>query len=545
MRPKINWWLVLLLGLGAVLRLIWLDKLPVGFTPDEAAFGYNAYSILETGKDEWGVPWYQLFSQNLRSFGDYKLPLYAFLAVPSVKLFGLNEFSTRLPNAIVGTLAIAAVYFLATRLFPKTKVGLLAAFLLAISPWNISLSRGAFEANLATLFLPLAIYLFLSSRFVFSAVFLTAGFYSYHSARFFVPLVAILLLVFHRPQFKSISKFIVILALLTVPGWLSQIGQGSSRAVDVGIFNPTDKWEAVASRRFIARINGLPDSLARIVSNKPIFLTSLFINNYVTYFSPQFLFTQGAAEGTYGMIPGRGALFLLELPLLIAFVVYLIKHPSKSAFLLSLLIALSPIPAAMAKGPGYAGNRAVIMSPFIIIALAAGFIYLLRAFPKYSKPVMLITLSGFLISLLFFLEDYIYLSPTTIGQAMLYGRGEAIQRSAAMLPEYPLVKVNRSLSEPHIYVAFYLHIPPAEYQAASVSWRGFETSGYKFLDQYPNYRLGKFIFGGFNVLDNVTSPVLYIGKATDFPDNYSNFFTVFSPDGNPAVTVAPGHPLAL
>src|SRR3989344_6433819 len=87
--------------LGLVLRVTWLTKYPAGFTPDEAAFGYNAYSILQTGKDEWGTPWWQLFFTNMRSFGDYKLPLYTFLTIPSIKIFGLSEFATRLPNAII------------------------------------------------------------------------------------------------------------------------------------------------------------------------------------------------------------------------------------------------------------------------------------------------------------------------------------------------------------------------------------------------------------------------------------------------------------
>jgi len=44
--------LVLILVLGFSLRLIGLSSRPLGFTWDEAALGYNAYSLLLTGKDE-------------------------------------------------------------------------------------------------------------------------------------------------------------------------------------------------------------------------------------------------------------------------------------------------------------------------------------------------------------------------------------------------------------------------------------------------------------------------------------------------------------
>ena len=143
--------LILALVIGSITRLLWLSRYPVGFTPDEAAFGYNAYSLLLTGRDEWGTSWWKLFFTNLRSFGDYKLPLYAFLAVPTVKIFGLTEFAVRLPNAIFSVLAIGAIYLLANKLFPdkelkiknlKLKIGNIAAAILSVSP-GISSSRGS------------------------------------------------------------------------------------------------------------------------------------------------------------------------------------------------------------------------------------------------------------------------------------------------------------------------------------------------------------------------------------------------------------------
>ena len=148
-----NWLLIgILIGAG-VLRLAWLAKYPSGFTPDEAAFGYNAYSLLKTGRDEWGTTWWKLFFYNMRSFGDYKLPLYSYLAVPTVAWLGLSELSVRLPGAVLGTMSVIGVYYLAAELFTK-RIGILAALLLAISPWHIQLSRGAFEANLKLFFFP-------------------------------------------------------------------------------------------------------------------------------------------------------------------------------------------------------------------------------------------------------------------------------------------------------------------------------------------------------------------------------------------------------
>ncbi len=79
-------WLILLLILilGIVLRFWQLGKTPTGFYLDEAALGYNAYSIMETGKDEYGKDWPILF----RSFGDFKAPIYTYLLIPIYKIWG-------------------------------------------------------------------------------------------------------------------------------------------------------------------------------------------------------------------------------------------------------------------------------------------------------------------------------------------------------------------------------------------------------------------------------------------------------------------------
>ena len=57
-----------ILTLATFLRLYRLKDNPAGFFCDEASIGYNAYSILTTGKDEWGQPWPLFF----RAFGEYK-----------------------------------------------------------------------------------------------------------------------------------------------------------------------------------------------------------------------------------------------------------------------------------------------------------------------------------------------------------------------------------------------------------------------------------------------------------------------------------------
>src|SRR3989344_4193346 len=100
--------LILILLLAASLRFLHLADYPAGLNADEAALGYNAYSLLLTGKDEHGHPW----PVNLESFGDFKPAGYAYFLIPFIKVFGLTEFAVRLTSALFGVLAVLFTYLL-------------------------------------------------------------------------------------------------------------------------------------------------------------------------------------------------------------------------------------------------------------------------------------------------------------------------------------------------------------------------------------------------------------------------------------------------
>jgi 4-amino-4-deoxy-L-arabinose transferase-like glycosyltransferase len=98
--------LVFFLSLNLFLRTYQLSQFPYGFHRDEASVGYNAYSILKTGRDEWG----QALPLFFKAFGDWPPALILYTTIPSIALFGLNEFSTRLPLAILSTLNLLVIY---------------------------------------------------------------------------------------------------------------------------------------------------------------------------------------------------------------------------------------------------------------------------------------------------------------------------------------------------------------------------------------------------------------------------------------------------
>ena len=104
--------LLTIITLAAFLRFYKLGTNPPGLYWDEAVMGYDAYSILKTGKDHHGVTLPLFFE----SFGDWKLPGYHYLLIPSISIFGLNEFAVRFPSALLGTLTVFLTYFLTKKL---------------------------------------------------------------------------------------------------------------------------------------------------------------------------------------------------------------------------------------------------------------------------------------------------------------------------------------------------------------------------------------------------------------------------------------------
>ena len=195
MTKKIFW---AILVLAFILRFYKLGEIPLSLDWDENSNAYNAYSILKTGRDEYG----NFLPITNRSFDDYKPPLYMYLNVVTVAIFGLTPFAARLPSAFFGFLTVPAMYFLARKIFEKSNVSgqlsvvksesiaLLSMLMLAISPWHLQFSRVGFEATVGLFFAVAAITAFLyglASRrwLIVSGIFLGISTYTYKYAAYY------------------------------------------------------------------------------------------------------------------------------------------------------------------------------------------------------------------------------------------------------------------------------------------------------------------------------------------------------------------------
>lgn len=522
--------LPLILLLAFSLRVFSLGLLPAGFTPDEASFGYDAYSIIKTGKDQWGKTFPILFE----SFGDFKSPVYGYLAVPSVAIFGLTKFAVRLPSAIIGTLAVLIVFLLTKEMSKNKKLfespsttAFWASLLLAISPWHIALSRGAFEANLTTFFLSFGVLLFLKGLekprlLIWSSVVFGVNLFTYHSAKFVTPvIVLILILLYKKTLFKVdkkllINSLVIFLFSIVVTAYSFSMGAGR-RANDINIYNGS-LVQAFDERMRLSN-SGYNKYIAHIIYNKYTITLKKFYVNYVAYFSPRFMFIKGPAESTYGMVQKVGVLYWVEVFSLLAFLYSTLRFKNKEGLFLVIWILLSPVPAALSSGVGYAANRVAVMMPAIQIASAFGFVFILQTILKAKpglKKIAVVFVFGWLaIGFSTFIGKYFLHPDIVIEKQMLSGNLEAINYVSENYPQDKIL-VSTGLSEPHIYWAFNGRFDPGQYQKDTQIWY-YKSRGLPFLDQLPEYKLGATTF---KRIDWKKDPVRFdviLGRPDEFP----------------------------
>jgi hypothetical protein len=135
---------VLIVAVGAYLRLAHLGAL--GFRWDEDLSGLAVRAILEKGVPE--LPSGMIYLRG---------GLFSHLMAASASLFGFSEFALRLPAALFGIALIVAAYLFGAALFGRV-VGLVTAALLAVSFWDIDLSRYARFYSAFSVFYVLTLY---------------------------------------------------------------------------------------------------------------------------------------------------------------------------------------------------------------------------------------------------------------------------------------------------------------------------------------------------------------------------------------------------
>lgn len=538
--------LLLILVLSLFLRVWRLDKVPPSLNWDEVSIGYNAYSILKTGKDEWG----KKLPLHFRAFGEYKLPVHIYASVPAIALFGLNEWGVRLTPAIIGILAVVGAYLLGKEIFKQEKYGLLAAFLLAISPWHLQLSRASFESATAMCLLTWGLFFFLKGRkkpvnYSFSALLFGLAIYTYNAERAFIPIFGLsLLYIFRETVFSSFKKllpaiFIFLIFIVSLfPIALSSTGQSRYKLVSF-----------VSDPGFVLRINeargkvDLPAPLPRAVHNKLTHFVWRFSNNYLAHYFPNFLFLKGAGHHQHH-VQGMGELYLISVPFLIAAVWFLAKNGNKKIICLFLAwIVLSAVPVAITNDSIPHALRELLVLPSYQLLTAFGFFSLIDNLNRERTKKIIIGISAalLLIQFAYYLDQYHRVYPFKYSQDWQYGYKQVISYVGKNYDKYDRIIITRYYGEPHIFTLFWMKYRPTKYQTDPNLVR-YQSHDWVWVTQFDKFHFPDLTDKGTRVIDMKekydTGRTLIVGRPADFSTDDPVLKKVDFLNGQPAFQIS-------
>lgn len=439
-------------------RLYKISEIPSSVYWDEASIGYNAYSILQTGKDEWG----ETFPLHFRAFGEFKLPVYIYAVVPAVWIFGLNALAVRLPAVVFSLGVVILTYLLGRKLSGSKEVGLFSSFLVAVSPWFFIFSRTGYEATSGLMFYLLGIYLFILQKnkwlIFFSVLSFILSAYSYNSFRIISPLTIAVLGLFYFNQLKVIKKGLIPLILSVVI--------------------------LIASIIPIYRVYVFDSGAARLQTVGAA--KSDFLKNYLSHFNPAFLFIKGdtnlrSQQGSFGQ------LFPVEAVLLIAGLIYICRK-AKNGILLLILLLLAPIPASLTRESPHA-LRAISIVPFISIISAYG-AFAIREWIKRGYIYFIIA-AVFLIFFANYFWSFLRVYPQESKTDWQYEYKTIYSELREKIGSYNKVLISDKYAQPYIFALFYLKYDPVRFRQEVIR-NSVDQWGFSTVKSFGKFEFGKF-----------------------------------------------------
>lgn len=440
---------------------------PPSFNADEAAFGYNAYSLLKTGKDEYGT----FLPLRLKSFGDYKMPLYSYLSVPFMAVMGLSEASTRALNVFLSLLFPLIVFLLSRELFKRDSYGLVAAFLSATSLGLHTVARHAHEAYLAAFLTTTTLYFlirFLKKQTIGKGIALSLSLifmlFSYHPGRLFAGLfflAAVIYAIQQQKIKKYIPAFLLVICVIMIFS-ISDIIYKPERLKNLLFFSNPHVQLTVNELKTEGGIRYLYHPLL-IGIREMVF-------EHISYFSPQFLLQNGDGNDRFGY-KGMGLITPVEYGMFFVGLYFLLKKKEEWRYTLLFILFLSPLSASLSWSTSSLTRSLFLLVPISILA-GYGVVnsYILLKKNIYSYLIVGCVICLFCYFALMQWDFYLFHYPKRLVTIHAWQAGykevnDYIQKNYNSISHF---YITSDIGQPYIFTLFYLQYPPERYQKEAI-----------------------------------------------------------------------------
>lgn len=480
--------LLLAILLAFFLRFYKLAEFPIQLNHDEVTQLYDAISIAQTGKDIYG----NFLPTVFESVHDFKPPFYTYITALTYFILGSGEATIRVPAAVFGVLAVPAIFLFTLKFLNSTNIALTAAFITAISPFEIFFSRKSFENGAGIFFMLVGFsllihYLQKSSSKVFlyiGSVVLILGMYTYFSQAIIIPLLLLLFVVIFRNDFlaavrqtlKSKKEYLfTILAvfILITPLLVIIVSNSGSRYRSQTVFITQD----INLGRQLEYNKIENPFLLGLVRTKTI--TDYAFNRYLGQLNPTYLFGNGLDLTNQGPL-GSGPILSIQLIFIILGIWRLVKIPDlvNAKKFVAVWILVGIIPSGITFEP-FSPHRSMMVFTMFNILTAVGVYQTIMYFQKiHTRPpftnfgTLAVIVALFSFQLIYFLHIYFVNYPFEKSQNLQYpfkavseyiwsqyGNFDQIVFDPVFGQAAPIVGTGA-----HYYLAYYGSYPPVKLQ---------------------------------------------------------------------------------
>lgn len=500
--------LVSILLLGLFLRIIFISDSPPSLYGDELTIALDANSLLNSGHDQLGN-----FMPLTFEMGAGRPAGYVYFSIPFIAIFGTTPLGVRGLSVISGIGLMLLIYLLGKLLFSE-KIGLAAAALLAVSPWDISLSRGGFEAHFALFLMLLGIYLFLKAiekpvLYFFSALSFGLTLHTYPTFKVSLLIFLPLLFWFQKTSLRKDGRKHVINFLITlfILGGLALsqtfVGGSETRFFNINIFSQQKLKDIIEEKiNFERNITKLPNSFARYFHNKPVEYIKTIGENYLQNFSIDFLFIHGDRNPRHNMAT-MGEFYFVEIALILIGIVSFWTKARKTILFIILWLALAPIPTAIVEFPH--ALRSSLMFPPLTILSALGLTTLINNKSRLLFPIVFLLLIQFA----FFIQKLYFLAPNEYSNFWSYPAKIASELSLQNKTNYKYIFLSVEID--NIEFAYPVYSKTNPLTVINQNENAIKINGYSFK-KFDNVYIGNIPSGNLNsFLDNLDGSVLFVG----------------------------------
>ncbi|KXK10829.1 MAG: Dolichyl-phosphate-mannose-protein mannosyltransferase [Microgenomates bacterium OLB23] len=516
---KINLFLLVCIVIAIFMNFYKYSQVPGCLNADEAAFGYNAFALLKTMRDEHGA----FLPLRLLSFNDLKLPLYSYLSIPFTALFGLNMFSTRLLSNIAGVLLIPVIYLIVKELFNDKKPAYVAAFLAAISPWIYILSRHAHETVLSTLFIALSLLMlvrFLASEKIkhayYSLLFIFLSSFAYHSARIYLMLIVgfIAAYLLKKNTIRSlgarVSLVVALLIVLAVP-FLTDYIYGTNRVNNL-VFTSNDGFQLKLDEF-------LREDFNRVTHNKGTEFIKELSLRYLAQLSPEFLVINGDANPRFGM-SWLGLITPIEYLFIFIGMYFVVKNKEPSRYVIFAFFIIAPFANALTWMDGSLTRTYPMIIPLIAFS-SYGIVHVYSVLQKSSQAFRFTAVLFALVAFAFFAHSNFdlyfnhYFKRAHHIRSWQCGYKELADYIKETYNDTDKFYITQANGQPYIYLLYFMQYDPARYH---------NTAQLSEADEYGFTQVKSFDKFSFELPSGPDMPqnAVFIGFPDDFRDRKYN-----------------------